>query len=240
MKTAIITGASRGIGAATAEYFGARGWRVICVYNNNEEKAKNVAGAINGSGGAAEIFRADVGKIDDCRRLVEFSESFGRVDLLVNNAGISEVGLFTDISEEREKRLFEIDLFAPMRLSKLVLPGMIREKSGAIVNISSMWGQVGASCEVQYSTAKAGLIGFTKALAKEVAPSGIRVNCVAPGVIDTEMNSHLSPEELAALADEIPMCRLGSASEVAECIYFLAESTYLTGQVISPNGGLIV
>lgn len=169
----------------------------------------------------------------------EFAEKFD-IDLLVNNAGISEVGLFNDISLEREKRLFDIDLFAPMNLSRLVLPNMIRKKSGGIINISSMWGQVGASCEVQYSTAKAGIIGFTKALAKEVAPSGIRVNCVAPGVIDTEMNAHLSKADMESLADEIPMCRIGSASEVAECVYFLAESSYLTGQVISPNGGLIV
>ena len=240
MKTVIITGASRGIGAATAEYFGERGWRVICGYYNNEGKVKKVAESIEKSGGEARIFRADVGNFDDCKALIEFAEGFGRVDVLVNNAGISEVGLFTDLSPEREKRLFDVDLFAPMNLARLVLPGMIHEKSGSIINISSMWGQVGASCEVQYSTAKAGIIGFTKALAKEVAPSGIRVNCVAPGVIDTEMNSHLSDEDMRALADEIPMCRIGTAREVAECVYFLTESSYLTGQVISPNGGLIV
>ena len=240
MKTVIITGASRGIGAATAEYFGERGWRVICGYYNNEGKVKKVAESIEKSGGEAHIFRADVGSFDDCKALIEFAEGFGRVDVLVNNAGISEVGLFTDLSPEREKKLFDVDLFAPMNLSRLVLPGMIHEKSGSIINISSMWGQVGASCEVQYSTAKAGIIGFTKALAKEVAPSGIRVNCVAPGVIDTEMNSHLSDEDMRALADEIPMCRIGTAREVAECVYFLTESSYLTGQVISPNGGLIV
>lgn len=240
MKTVIITGASRGIGAATAEYFGERGWRVICGYYNNEGKVRKVAENIEKSGGEARIFRADVGSFDDCRSLVDFALSFGKVDVLVNNAGISEVGLFTDLSPEREKRLFDVDLFAPMNLARLVLPGMIHEKSGSIINISSMWGQVGASCEVQYSTAKAGIIGFTKALAKEVAPSGIRVNCVAPGVIDTEMNSHLSDEDMRALADEIPMCRIGSAREVAECVYFLTESSYLTGQVISPNGGLIV
>lgn len=240
MKTVIITGASRGIGAATAEYFGERGWRVICGYYNNEGKVRKVAENIEKSGGEAHIFRADVGNFDDCKALTRFAESFGKVGVLVNNAGVSEVGLFTDLSPEREKRLFDVDLFAPMNLARLVLPGMIHEKTGSIINISSMWGQVGASCEVQYSTAKAGLIGFTKALAKEVAPSGIRVNCVAPGVIDTEMNSHLSDEDMRALADEIPMCRIGSAREVAECVYFLTESSYLTGQVISPNGGLIV
>ena len=240
MRTVIVTGASRGIGAATAEYFGGRGWRVICGYYNNEGKVREVAAKIEKSGGEAKIFRADVGNFDDCRSLVDFALSFGKIDVLVNNAGISEVGLFTDLSPEREKRLFDVDLFGPMNLSKLALPSMIHEKSGAIVNISSMWGQVGASCEVQYSVAKAGIIGFTKALAKEVAPSGIRVNCVSPGVIDTEMNSHLSADDMAALADEIPMCRVGSAIEVAECVYFLCESSYVTGQVLAPNGGLIV
>lgn len=239
MKTVLITGASRGIGAATAEYFGERGWCVICGYYNNEEKVLKVAEKIEKFGGKAEIFSADIAKFEECQAIVNFAEKFD-IDLLVNNAGISEVGLFNDISLEREKRLFDIDLFAPMNLSRLVLPNMIRKKSGGIINISSMWGQVGASCEVQYSTAKAGIIGFTKALAKEVAPSGIRVNCVAPGVIDTEMNAHLSKADMESLADEIPMCRIGSASEVAECVYFLAESSYLTGQVISPNGGLIV
>lgn len=239
MKTVLITGASRGIGAATAEYFGERGWRVICGYYNNEEKVRKVAEKIEKFGGKAEIFSADIAKFEECQAIVNFAEKFD-IDLLVNNAGISEVGLFNDIPLEREKRLFDIDLFAPMNLSRLVLPNMIRKKSGGIINISSMWGQVGASCEVQYSTAKAGIIGFTKALAKEVAPSGIRVNCVAPGVIDTEMNAHLSKTDMEALADEIPMCRVGSAREVAECVYFLAESSYLTGQVISPNGGLIV
>ncbi len=239
MKTVLITGASRGIGAATAEYFGERGWRVICGYYNNEEKVKKVAEHIENFGGEAHIFRADISKFEDCQAMAQFAESF-ELDLLVNNAGVSEIGLFTDITAEREKYLFDIDLFAPMNLSKLVLPNMIRKKSGSIINISSMWGQVGASCEVHYSTAKAGIIGFTKALAKEVAPSGIRVNCVAPGVIDTEMNAHLSEDDMKMLADEIPMCRIGSAREVAECVYFLAESSYLTGQVISPNGGLIV
>ena len=240
MKNVIVTGASRGIGAATALYFGERGWRVILNHRDSEEKARSVASEIRSRGGEAEVFRADVGIFSECEALVDFALEFGKLDLLVNNAAVSEVGLFTDITPERERRLFEVDLFAPMNLSRLVLPGMIREKSGSIINISSMWGQVGASCEVQYSTAKAGLIGFTKALAKEVAPSGIRVNCVAPGVIDTEMNSHLSPDEMTALADEIPMCRIGQAREVAECVYFLAESSYVTGQVIAPNGGLIV
>ena len=240
MKTVVVTGASRGIGAAISEYFGERGWRVICGYYNNEGKVQKVAEMIENSGGEAHIFRADIGNFDDCKSLIDFALGFGRVDVLVNNAGISEVGLFTDLSPEREKRLFDVDLFAPMNLSKLILPSMIHEKSGAIINISSMWGQVGASCEVHYSTAKAGIIGFTKALAKEVAPSGIRVNCVAPGVIDTEMNSHLSADDMAALAEEIPMCRIGSAREVAECVYFLSESSYVTGQVISPNGGLAV
>ncbi len=237
MKTALITGASRGIGAATARYFAERGWRVVANYSKSEDRARALADEIG-----CDILRADVGNPDDCRRMIEFVlEKYGRIDALVNNAAVSEVGLFTDISEERAARLMEVNLVAPMRLSRLVLPSMIREKSGVIVNISSMWGQVGASCEVDYSASKAGLIGFTKALAAEVAPSGIRVNCVAPGVIETEMNSHLSDSDKAALADEIPMCRIGLPEEVAECVYFLCESaSYVTGQVLAPNGGFVM
>ncbi|MCI8388604.1 MAG: SDR family NAD(P)-dependent oxidoreductase [Clostridiales bacterium] len=241
MKTVIITGASRGIGRATAEYFAEHDWRVIVNYNHSAAEATALVDTIRANNGEAYAFQADVGEYEQCKALVEYALSFGKVDALVNNAAISEVGLFDMLSIERERRLFDVDLFAPMNLSRLILPHMIHEKNGAIVNISSMWGQVGASCEVQYSTAKAAIIGFTKALAKEVAPSGIRVNCVAPGVIDTEMNAHLSETDISALSEEIPMCRIGTAREVAECIYFLCENgNYITGQIIAPNGGIVM
>ena len=240
-KVAVITGASRGIGRACAMELASHGYEVVINFVQNEAAAMETVEAIKASGGSAYPFRADVADAEEASALIKFSLSLtGRIDVLVNNAAISVVGLFTDITADTEKRLFDVNLMGTLNCTKAVLPYMIREQSGAIVNVSSMWGQVGASCEVHYSTAKAAIIGFTKALAKEVAPSGIRVNCVAPGVIDTEMNAHLSPDDLQTLADEIPMGRLGSPAEVAECVRFLCDSaSYVTGQVISPTGGYI-
>ncbi len=240
MQTVLITGASRGIGRATAEYFGEHGWRVIINYNNSENEAKTLADKINANGGEAYIFKADVGNADECLALVDYAASVaGRLDVLVNNAAIDEMSLFCELSPEREKRLFDINLFGTMNCSRFALKHMLREHSGNIINVSSIWGRVGASCEVQYSTSKAAIIGFTKALAKEVAPSGIRVNCVAPGVIDTDMNNNVSPEDMLAFCEDVPMCRMGTPREVAECIYFLSNATYVTGQVLGIDGGLI-
>lgn len=240
MQTVLITGASRGIGRATAEYFAERGWRVIINYNSSESAANELAYQINKNGGEAHVFRADIGNTDECRKLVEFAASFdGGLDALINNAAIDEMALFGDLSIERERRLFDVNLYGTMDCTRYALPYMLREHKGSIVNVSSIWGQVGASCEVQYSTSKAAIIGFTKALAKEVAPSGVRVNCVAPGVIDTDMNKNVSPEDLAAFCDGVPMCRMGIPGEVAECIYFLCNATYVTGQILGVDGGLI-
>lgn len=242
MKTVLITGGTRGIGRASSLRFAAEGFAVIANYTKNETAAKTLEEEIKKSGGTVMTLRADVADAADRERLVSEALSLtGKIDVLVNNAGIADSGLFTDLAGERAARLYAVDLIAPVELTRLILPHMIHEKSGAIINLSSMWGQVGASCEVDYSTAKAGIIGFTKALAKEVAPSGIRVNCVAPGLIDTEMNSNLSRKDFDAFAEEIPMERAGTSDEVAGCIYFLAAGgSYLTGQVISPNGGYIV
>ncbi len=240
-KVAIITGASRGIGRACAIELASHGYEVVVNFLKNEAAAIETVNMIKASGGLAHPFRADVASAEEASALVKFALSLkGRIDVLVNNAAISVVGLFTDISPDEEKRLFDVNLTGTLNCTREVLPYMIREQSGAIVNVSSMWGQVGASCEVHYSTAKAAIIGFTKSLAKEVAPSGIRVNCVAPGVIDTEMNAHLSAEDIQSLADEIPMGRIGNPAEVAECVRFLCDSaSYVTGQVIAPNGGYI-
>ncbi len=240
METVLITGSSRGIGRAAAEYFGERGWRVIVNYNNSEDAAKEVAEHINKSGGEAHIFKADVGVSEECETLVKFAAGFeNRIDVLVNNAAIDEMMPFDMLSLERERRLFDINLFGAMDCTRYALPYMLHEKKGSIVNVSSIWGQVGASCEVQYSTSKAALIGFTKALAKETAPSGIRVNCVCPGVIDTDMNKNVSEDDMAAFVSEIPMARMGTAMEVAECIYFLSRQTYVTGQILGVNGGYV-
>ncbi len=170
------------------------------------------------------------------------SEKVGTADLLVNNAGISEIDLFTGISIEKSRSIMEINLVGAMNCARALLPAMIRRKSGCVVNISSMWGQVGASCEVDYSASKAGLIGFTKALAKEVAPSGIRVNCVAPGFIMTEMNSRFSDEELELIREEIPLGIFGKPRHVADAVAFLASrgAEYITGQILAVNGGMVV
>ena len=167
---------------------------------------------------------------------------FGHIDLLVNNAGIATSGLLTETTDIEWERIIDTDLSGVFRCCRAVLPGMIRRQSGCIVNISSIWGMTGAACEAAYSAAKAGVIGLTRALAKEVGPSGIRVNCVAPGVIDTEMNAHLSPVEMAALTGETPLGRIGRPEEVAAAVCFLAGTggEFLTGQVISPNGGLVI
>lgn len=170
------------------------------------------------------------------------SEKVGIADLLVNNAGISEIELFTGISKEKSRAIMEINLVGAMNCARVLLPAMIRRKSGCVINISSMWGQVGASCEVDYSASKAGLIGFTKALAKEVAPSGIHVNCVAPGFIMTEMNSRFSAEELELIREEIPLGIFGEPRHVADAVSFLASgrAEYITGQILAVNGGMVV
>ena len=241
MKTALITGASRGIGAACAAKFAKCGWRVIINYNASEAAAAALAAKITAEGGEAYTFRADIADAAECEKLVAFAERVGegKIDALVNNAAIDLMGLFGDISPDEEKRLFDINLFGAMHCTRAALPAMIRAHDGAIVNISSIWGRVGASCEVHYSTSKAAVIGFTRSLAKEVAPSGIRVNCAAPGVIDTDMNKNLSPEDLAAFCEEVPMGRMGTPEEVAECVYFLANAGYVTGQVLGVDGGYI-
>ena len=240
MKTVLITGASRGIGRATAEYFAEKGWAVAVNYCNSKEAADELVSSIRQSGGKAFAIRADVGREDECSALVStVMAQYGRIDALVNNAAIDEMMPFDMLSLDRERRLFDVNLFGAMNCARFALPHMVHEKSGAIVNVSSIWGRVGASCEVQYSTSKAAVIGFTKSLAKEVAPSGIRVNCVAPGVIDTEMNKNVSDEDMEAFLAEVPMGRMGTPREVAECIYFLCNQAYVTGQVLGIDGGYI-
>ncbi|MBR5134000.1 MAG: SDR family oxidoreductase [Clostridia bacterium] len=242
-RVALITGASRGIGRAIALRLARDGYTVVVNYRADEKAALGTAQILQALGGDGMLCQADVTDEQAVRRMVEAVErEYGRIDVLVNNAGIAEQKLFTDLTTEDWKRMMDVHVNAAFYATSAVLPSMIRRKSGTIINVSSMWGQVGASCEVHYSTAKAALIGMTKALAKEVGPSGIRVNCVAPGAIETDMMAGFSPEDKQAIADETPLCRLGKAEEVASTVAFLAsqEAAFITGQVIAPNGGMVI
>lgn len=231
---ALITGGAGEIGQAICCKLAENGYSVYIGYANSRENAENLAEKIGGT-----AIKLDVTKICDISTAVE---KVGGIDLLVNNAGISEIELFNCISAQKSSRIIEINLTGAMNCTRAFISGMINRKSGCIVNISSMWGQVGASCEVDYSASKAGLIGFTKALAKEVAPSGIRVNCVSPGFIMTKMNSHFSAEDLDLIREEIPLGIFGEPRHVADAVAFLAsnQAEYITGQVLAVNGGMVI
>ena len=240
-KSILITGASRGIGAETARLFARKGWAVAVNYNQSEEKALALVEELKAQGGTAMAVQADVSEPVQVQRMVDsVLEDFCQLDTLLCNAGISETGLFTDLSYARWQQLFGVNLDGMYHCCQAVLPHFIHKKAGNIITMSSIWGLTGASCEVAYSATKAAIIGFTKALAKELGPSHIAVNCVAPGVIDTEMNEEFSPEALEILREETPLGRLGTVADVAETIHFLASQAggFYTGQVLSPNGGI--
>ncbi len=238
MKTAIVTGGSRGIGAAIVKMLAEEGYNVIINYNRSEEIAKRMKEEFTSKGYSVETFQADVSKREEVKELVEFTiQKFGKIDVLINNAGISQTKLFTDITEEDWNNMLNIDLNSVFHMTQEVVPYMIHEKQGCIINISSIWGMIGASCEVHYSVAKAGVDAMTKSLAKELGPSNIRVNSIAPGIIDTDMNRYLSTEELEQITEEIPLGKIGNTSAIAKCAKWLMEDDYTTGQIISINGG---
>ena len=242
-KTVLITGASMGIGKATAITLAKCGMNVILNYCNHRKEAEETANQINKNGLQAVAIQADVSNnIQVINMVNQACEIFGSIDALVNNAGIAQQKLFTAISEKEWDEMFAINVKGAYNCCQAVLPNMIHNKSGKIINLSSIWGLVGASCEVHYSAAKAAIIGFTKALAKEVGPSGIQVNCVAPGVIKTKMLADFSDEDLKNLSNETPLCKLGTPQDIANVIKFLIsdESDFITGQVISPNGGFVI
>lgn len=243
MKTALITGSSRGIGRAVAETLSENGYAVIINYNKSEKEAFELVEKIRSEGNVAMAVKADISSPDEIYAMMnKVYENFPSVDVLVNNAGISLQKLITETEIEEWDNIFNITARGAFICTKAVLPKMIEKKQGAIINISSIWGNVGASCEVAYSSAKSALIGFTKALAKEVGPSGIRVNCLCPGVIDTDMNKMHSEETIAELCAETPLMRIGSPYEVAEAVLFLAseKSSFITGQIFSVDGGISV
>lgn len=238
MKTLLITGASRGIGEAIARAFSSNGYNVVINYNKSEERAKLLAKELN-----APIFQADVSKPDQANALVNFTvEKFGKIDVLVNNAGIAlPQSVLQSVTEEDFDKLVSINLKSIFNCSKAVIDGMISNGGGSIINISSVWGQIGGSCEVLYSMTKAGVIGFTKALAQELAPSNIRVNAVAPGFINTDMNAHLDEEAVNEFLTGVPLGRVGNTNDVAQAVLFLASenASYITGHVLNVNGGII-
>ena len=238
MKTILITGGAKGIGKAIAYEFAKKGYNVVITYKTSEEEATRIKEELTNYGKTVEIYKADVSKKDDVKKLVEFTlNKFGKIDVLVNNAGISEIIPFAEMEEENWDNMINNNLKSVYLMSKEVIENMIHNKDGHIINISSVWGINGASCEVHYSAAKAGIIGFTKALAQEMGPSNIKVNSIAPGIINTDMNKELSKEDIEEIQEEIPIGEIGKAEDVAKTAVFLAESDYITGEVIRVDGG---
>ncbi len=242
-KTVIVTGASKGIGAATAILFAQKGYNVVINYNESYESATLLARSLVSNGFSVTTQKANVAnRLETDIMVKEALYKFGSIDVMINNAGVAYQGLITDTDEVDFDRVIDVDLKGVFNCCKSVTPVMVNQKSGKIINISSMWGQVGASCEVAYSAAKAGVIGLTKALAKELAPSGITVNALAPGLIETGMNANFTVEELSDFVADIPLGRMGSADEVAAAAFFLASDSaeYITGQVLGVNGGYVI
>ena len=243
MKTALITGASRGIGRAIALSFAKNGYNIAAVYNKSEEAANILKNEIEALGGSIRLYKADVAVSNEVEKALEqILDDFSVIDVLINNAGIAHFGLVTDVTEEQYDRIMDVNMKGTFLFTKGVLPNMIHNKNGVIINISSMWGQVGASCEAVYSASKAAVIGYTKALAKEVGISGIRVNCISPGVIDTDMMAEFDEADKAELCDQTPINRIGTADDIANAAVFLAseKASFITGQVIAVNGGFVI
>ena len=242
-RIALITGGSRGIGAACVRRFARSGYAVVFLANRSISAAEALKAELRAEGLDVDYRVCDVSNGAQVRDVIGgILRTYRRIDALVNCAGVAHIGLFTDMTEEEWDALFAVNVRSVFSVTKVVLPGMISRQTGAVVNVSSMWGEVGASCEVAYSATKAAIIGLTKALAKEAGPSGVRINCVTPGVIDTDMNAQLTDEDRAALADETPLGRIGDADEVAQTILFLCSegASFITGQVLGVSGGLVI
>ena len=242
-KIALVTGSSRGIGRAVARELGRQGWRVCINYRVRQDCAESLAAELAAEGHEAMTYQADVSRRQEVQAMVQaIREKWGPVSLLVNNAGVAGQALFQDISEELWRRYFSVNVDGAFHTIQAVLPHMLHQHAGCIVNISSIWGQRGASCEVTYSCTKAALIGLTRSLAMELAPTHIRVNCVAPGVIRTDMLDALPPEVLPQLAQETPLGRLGTPEDIAHAVAFLAGdgASFITGQVLTCDGGFIL
>lgn len=237
-KIALVTGASKGIGRACAKELAKNGIKVIANYNKSEDMAKNLKEELLKENIEIDIYKTDVGNKEEIKQMIkDILEKYGKIDILINNAGISQTKLFTDITDEDWENIMNVNLKSNFIVTQEVVENMIANKNGLIINISSIWGVTGAAMEVAYSTSKAGIIGLTKSLAKELGPSNIRVNAIAPGIIDTSMNNKFSEEEINDIKEEIPLERVGKPEEITKCIEWLLEDNYTTGQVISINGG---
>ena len=240
-EIAIVTGASTGIGREIAKELAQEGIQVIANYNKSEKEAKSLQEELAKKNIKLDIFKADVSKREEAKKLISYAlEKYGKIDILINNAGISEYKLFTDETDEDWNRVINTNLYSAFIMSQEASYNMIHNKKGCIINISSIWGIVGGALEVLYSISKAGIDGMTKALAKELGPSNIRVNSIAPGMINTKMNSKFTKQEIEEIKEEIPLEKIGEPSDIAKCVKWLVKDTYTTGQVISINGGWII
>ena len=240
-KIAIVTGASRGIGREIAKTLARKNIQVIANYNKSEEAANNLKNELKEEDIEIDIKKADVSRREEAKQLVEYTlKKYGRIDILINNAGISEYKLFTDETDEDWNKVINTNLYSAFAMSQEVIPSMIHNKQGCIINISSAWGVVGGALEVIYSVSKAGIDGLTKALAKELGPSNIRVNSIAPGYIETDMNKEFSEEVLEQIKEETPLERIGKPEDIAKCVEWLIEDNFTTGQIISINGGWFI
>lgn len=237
----IVTGGSRGIGKCLVENLARDGHNVLLNYNKSEKQALKIQRDLQEEGYLVEVFKADVSKRKDVKSMVDFAiEKFGNIDVLINNAGIAKLQMFQDVTDDDWEEIINTNLKSAFYMSQAVLPTMIHKKSGLIINISSIWGQVGASCETVYSISKAGLDAMTKSLAKELGPSNIRVNSIAPGVIDTSMNSMLDEHIKNEIRNETPIGKIGRPIDIYKCVKWLIEDEFTTGQVIPVNGGYVI
>lgn len=241
MKNIVVTGGSRGIGKCLVENFAKAGYNVILNYNKSKKQAEQIKNELAGQGIKIEIFKADISKREEVKKLIKFAiKNMGNIDILINNAGIAKLQMFQDVTEEDWNEMMDTNLKSIYYTIQEVLPSMIQKKAGCIINISSMWGIVGASCEAVYAASKAGMDAITKSLAKELGPSNIRINSIAPGVINTDMNSTIDEKIKEEIKKETPLERIGESIDIYRCAKWLAEDEFTTGQVISVNGGYVI